>query len=175
MDKEKTVEDVLNMLKMQEDILQFTHFTNNDAWELGKLMVEEAKRKGLNVALQIRLSNGAVIFQHLMDGTNLDNIFWMERKFNTVIRMEMSSLRLFTQLKNNDQTMDDKFLDEKIFACCGGGFPIRLEDSGVIGVALCSGLNHVLDHDFLIKCLTRYLHQDEVPRIRRQDIELNEF
>ncbi|MCR5627903.1 MAG: heme-degrading domain-containing protein [Lachnospiraceae bacterium] len=167
MDKEKTVEEFLNALIMQEDILQFTHFTNDDAWELGRLMVDEAKRKGLNVAISIRLNNGVVVFQHLMDKTNLDNIFWMERKFNTVKRMEMSSLRLFMQLKKNNQTMLDKFLDETEYACCGGGFPIRLEDSGVIGVVLVSGLNHALDHDFIIKCLSKYLHMDEVPRIKQ--------
>ena len=29
-----------------------------------------------------------------------------------------------------------------------------------------SGLDHFSDHDFIIKCVSRYLHVDEVPRIQ---------
>ena len=29
-----TVEELIAMLEMQEEILQFNHFTNEDAWEL---------------------------------------------------------------------------------------------------------------------------------------------
>lgn len=38
-----TVEEVITVLAMQEEILQFNHFTNEDAWELGNLLVAEAK------------------------------------------------------------------------------------------------------------------------------------
>ena len=58
------------------------------------------------------------------------------------------------------------FLDEKEYACCGGGFPIRVEEVGVIGAILVSGLDHISDHDLIVKCVSRYLHIDEVPRIR---------
>ena len=37
-----TVEELIAMLEMQEEILQFNHFTNEDAWELGNIMVAEA-------------------------------------------------------------------------------------------------------------------------------------
>ena len=30
-----TMDELMKVLDMQEDILQFTHFTNADAWELG--------------------------------------------------------------------------------------------------------------------------------------------
>ncbi len=165
MSKEKATEEIYNLLEMQEEILQFTHFTNADAWELGKFMVEEAGRKGISVALSIRRINGQTVFEHLMDGTTLDNTAWLSRKFNTVRHTEMSSLRFFMQLKKSGRTMQEKFLDEKEYACCGGGFPIRVEEAGVVGVLICSNLNHVEDHDFLVRCLSKYLHMDEVPRI----------
>lgn len=167
MDKEKTAEEIMNILKMQEEILQFTHFTNQDAWELGKLMVEEAKARKYNIAVSIRLNSGLVIFQHMTDGATLDNEAWMERKFNTVKRQEVSSLEFYMYLQNTSNTMADKFLDENVYACCGGGFPIRIEDVGVIGAILVSGLNHVQDHDFIIRCLSKYLHMDEVPRLKK--------
>ena len=39
-----TVEELIAMLEMQEEILQFSHFTNGDAWELGNLIVLEEER-----------------------------------------------------------------------------------------------------------------------------------
>ena len=36
-----TIEELLKVLEMQEEILQFSHFTNGDAWELGNLIVLE--------------------------------------------------------------------------------------------------------------------------------------
>ncbi len=167
MNKEKTAEEVINVLKMQEEILQFTHFTNDDAWELGKLMVGEAKKRELAVGIMIRRSNGFTVFRHMMDGTTLDNREWLNRKFNTVMRMEVSTLEFYMYLQNSGNTMESKFMDEMTYACVGGGFPLRVEDAGLVGAICVSGLNHVQDHDFIIKCLSKYLHMDEVPRLKQ--------
>lgn len=80
--------------------------------------------------------------------------------------LEKSSLYTYMLLRKNEETMENLFLDEKEYACCGGGFPVRVEEVGVIGAILVSGLDHVSDHDFIVKCVSRYLHIDEVPRIR---------
>ncbi len=167
MNKEKTAEEVINVLKMQEEILQFTHFTNDDAWELGKLMVGEAKKRELAVGIMIRRSNGFTVFAHMMDGTTIDNREWLNRKFNTVMRMEVSTLEFYMYLQNSGNTMESKFMDEMTYACVGGGFPLRVEDAGLVGAICVSGLNHVQDHDFIIKCLSKYLHMDEVPRLKQ--------
>ena len=79
-----TVEELLTVLEMQEEVLQFSHFTNREAWELGTLMASEALRRKLPVAISIRLNNGYTVFQYAADGTNLDNERWMARKCNTV-------------------------------------------------------------------------------------------
>ena len=50
------LEESIRILAMQEEILQFSHFTNEDAWELGSLMVAEAARNHLPVAISIRLN-----------------------------------------------------------------------------------------------------------------------
>ena len=106
------------------------------------------------------------VFQHLLDGRNLNNERWITRKFNTVREMETSSLYLYTKLEKTERTMADIYVDESEYANSGGGFPIRVEVVGVIGAIIVSGLNHVADHDLIIKCLSKYLHTDEVPRIR---------
>ena len=65
-----------------------------------------------------------------------------------------------------EETLENWFLDPREYAACGGGFPIRIEEVGVIGAVMVSGLDHFSDHDFIIKCVSRYLHVDEVPRIQ---------
>ncbi|MGN0251051.1 MAG: heme-degrading domain-containing protein [Oliverpabstia sp.] len=161
-----TVEELVKVLEMQEEILQFSSFTNADAWELGNMVVQEAKRLGLTIATRIRLNNGYTVFQYGMDGTNLLNEQWMTRKENTVKTLEESSLRFCMNLRANQESLEDHFLDPREYAACGGGFPIRVEEVGVIGTIVVSGLDHVSDHDLLVKCISKYLHVAEVPRIR---------
>lgn len=162
----KKLEEFVKVLDMQEEILQFTHFTNQDAWELGSIMALEAKKRNLPVVIRIELNNGFCVFQYAADGTTLRNQLWLERKINTVKLMEKSSLNFYASLRKAEQSMEDVFLDEKMYACCGGAFPIRIEEAGVLGIIAVSGLNHVRDHDFIVKCVSKYLHADEVPRIR---------
>lgn len=52
-----TMDELMKVLDMQEDILQFTHFTNADAWELGTMILMEARRRGAQVGIMIRRSN----------------------------------------------------------------------------------------------------------------------
>lgn len=162
----KKLDEFVKVLEMQEEILQFTHFTNQDAWELGSIMALEAKKRALPIVIRIELNNGFCVFQYAADGTTLRNQTWLERKINTVKLMEKSSLNFYASLRKSQKTMEDVFLDEKIYACCGGAFPIRIEEVGVIGTIAVSGLNHVGDHDFIVKCVGKYLHADEVPRIK---------
>lgn len=48
----------------------------------------------------------------------------------------------------------------------GGGFPVRVEEVGVIGAIMVSNQSHFINHDIIVKAVSRYLHIDEVPRIR---------
>ena len=90
----------------------------------------------------------------------------MERKQNTVKRMEKSSFLVCMLLKKAEQTLSDWRLDSGEYAAAGGAFPIRVEEVGVIGSIVVSGLDHISNHDLLVKCISHYLHIDEVPRIR---------
>lgn len=161
-----TVEEVITVLAMQEEILQFNHFTNEDAWALGNVLVAEAKRRGLDTAVEIRLNNGYTVFKYAANGTNLNNSAWMDKMFETVRRMEKSSLRLYSELKKSQETLEEIGLDSKEFSCLGGGFPIRVEEVGVIGVIMVSHQSPFINHDIIVKAMGRYLHIDEVPRIR---------
>ena len=159
------LEESIRILAMQEEILQFSHFTNEDAWELGSLMVSEAARNRLPVAISIRLNNGYTVFQYGFKGTNYNNVQWMTRKQNTVREMEMSSLRLYMMMKKNGETLEDRGLNNEEYTVSGGGFPIRVAGVGVIGSVIVSGLDHMADHEFAAACLSQYLRIDEIPRL----------
>lgn len=163
-----TIDELIAILEMQEEILQFTHFTNEDAWELGNMIVAEAKRRQLPVAVSIRLNNGLNVFQYAPDGFNLNDERWMSRKVNSVKTLERSSLHTYMMLRKNEENLADWCLDRTEYAASGGGFPIRVEEVGVIGAVVVAGLDHVSDHDLIIKAVSRYLHIDEVPRIRSE-------
>ena len=77
-----------------------------------------------------------------------------------------SSLLVYTELQKSDETMVDIALDPKEFSCMGGGFPVRVEEVGVVGAVMVTNQNHYINHDIIVKTLGRYLHIDEVPRIR---------
>ena len=40
-----TIEEVITVLAMQEEILQFGHFTNEDAWALGTLLWQKPEKE----------------------------------------------------------------------------------------------------------------------------------
>lgn len=145
------------ILVEQEQALQFKEFSNQDAWNIGKAIVEEAIERKLKISVSIRLNSGYVIFQQGLNGSNLDNQFWMNRKSNSVVRKEMSSLHLWANLTQSGNTLQNIGMDEKDYALCGGGFPIILQRTGVIGTIMVSGLDHIADHNMIVNHLAKYL------------------
>jgi len=147
------MDELMKVLDMQEDILQFTHFTNADAWELGTMILMEARRRGAQVGIMIRRSNGEVVFQYCDNGITPHNVELMRRKSNSVLLTAPESVKQMV-------------LDPKEYAMLGGGFPICVEEVGVVATVAVSGMGQVSDHDVIVKCISKYLHIDEVPRIR---------
>ncbi len=161
-----TIEELLKVLEAQEEILQFSHFTHEDAWELGTMIVMEARRRKTPLALKIQMNSGQTIFQFESDGITPYTDALADKKLRVVSQMETSSLHLHMLLRQNQETLGDMGLDSGMYTDCGGGFPIRVEEVGVVGAISAAGVNHVADHDLLVKCISKYLHIDEVPRIR---------
>ena len=133
---------------------------------LGNLIVAEARKRGLDTAVEIRLNNGYTVFKYAGNSTNLNNEAWMDKMYATVRRVEKSTMLLYSELKKSEETLEDIGLDPREYSYMGGGFPIRVEEVGVIGVILVSNQNHFVNHDIIVRAVSRYLHVDEVPRIR---------
>lgn len=154
----------LELLRKQEELLRFPEFNHEIAWELGKFMVERAKRLNLVVAVSIYSASGSIIFQYLPEGTNLLNQNWMRRKFNTVNVNEASSLRIALEWEEKGENAKIHGLAEEDYAIGGGGFPIRIrESSAIAGAVIASNMFHIADHEFVTGSLREFLNCPEAP------------
>jgi uncharacterized protein (UPF0303 family) len=155
-----TIDTDIETLKLQEQRLQFSKFDEADAWALGSHMREQAVAKHLPLVIEIRLGRKQMFYSAL-PGTTEDNGHWARRKYNTVMRFEGSSYRIGLQHQQRGAEFGPgRGIDGMEYAAAGGGFPIIIKGTGVIGAALVSGVPQREDHAFVAECLANYL---EVP------------
>lgn len=148
----KTMRD---MCAEQEEKFQFERFSRRDALNIGLKLIENAEKQAQPVAVEITV-NGLVVFRYFMEGSRPESELWLARKRNAVDLMETSSLRFFAELEDAGETFADRKLDPNEYAA-GGGFPIRLRGTGVIGSICVSGYpDHVDDHQLIINTLAEY-------------------
>ena len=160
MEEEMELKTLQQQIIKQEELLRFDHFSNEEALEIGMLLIEEAKKRKAAVAIDISV-NGYQLFRYGFKGTNSHNDRWLKRKINTVNRMHKSTLHIFTLLQEKgEDLLKDWFLDPMEYACMGGGFPIHINKTGVIGCIEVSGLTHLEDHQMILDVLCEYLKVD---------------
>jgi len=154
----KTAAEMLELIKHQEEALQFDEFNEETALKLGLACIEEAKEKNVPISLEICMNNSR-IFYYRSKGTNDHNSNWLRRKANVVNKLDMSSLQLFYKLLDTNRDLkNDMFLDPMEYAACGGGFPIRVKGVGLVGSISYSALPHLEDHEFLVRVLSKFLN-----------------
>lgn len=147
------MDDLLKALMEQEETLQFTAFDEKTAWELGAVMVAEAKARALPIAIDIRRGERQ-LFHVSMPGASADNDKWIERKVRTVNRFGHSSFYIGRFLASQGKTLSEKyFISEQEFAAAGGCFPIIVKETGMVGTVAVSGLPQEEDHRFVTECL----------------------
>ena len=140
-------------IEIQEEMLQFEHFSNEDAIALGNIIYQLAQEQGVCVAIDIS-RNGITLFHLLMTGTRADNESWMRRKRNTACHYEESSLAFESERRDS---LVSSGLDLAQYAPAGGAFPIRLRGTGCIGAAVVSGLKGIEDHNLVAQGIARLL------------------
>jgi len=156
--KEQVVKDI-ELYKRQEEVLRFDEFTHEDAFAIGLMICEHGKKHHLAIAVDITI-NGYQVFRYGLPGTTLNNDLWLKRKIMTVNTLQMSTLHVNAQLElNNQKLREDWLLDDEVYAGVGGGFPIHIKGTGVIGSICVSGRPHKEDHEIIINILKKYLNR----------------
>jgi uncharacterized protein (UPF0303 family) len=144
-------------LAAEEEELQFSSFTNDDAWELGSALVAAARRAGAPVAIEIA-RNGQRLFSVALTGATPDNASWIERKIRVVHRFGHSSLHVRQVWIERGTTFEESSgLDQQLYAAHGGAFPVIVRDVGPIGVVVVSGLPQLEDHRMVVTALREQL------------------
>ena len=99
-----------------------------------------------------------MVFRYFPDGALPDSELWLQRKRRSVELMEMSSLHFLAWLEANGESMESRKLPANDYAAGGGGFPIRVRGTGVIGSICVSGMpDHMDDHQLVIDTLAEFL------------------
>jgi uncharacterized protein (UPF0303 family) len=166
------LEEDIDRIARQERELQWTSFSEEDAWQLGSTLRELATERQLAIVIDVRRFGphcgnhaGAPLFYAALHGTSPDNAEWARRKANTVARLYRSSYAVGLALKARNTTLLEKYgLAMTDYVSHGGAFPITLAGTGVIGAVTVSGLPQRDDHELVVEalCLERNRHYAEL-------------
>jgi uncharacterized protein (UPF0303 family) len=144
-------------LAAEEAELQFSGFTNDDAWDLGSALVAAARRDGAPVAVDVS-RHGHQLFHASLPGTSPDNDSWIQRKTRVVHRFGHSSLYVRQASIERGTTFEEEFgLDPALYAAHGGAFPVVVRSVGPVGAVVVSGLPQLADHRMVVAALRAHL------------------
>jgi uncharacterized protein (UPF0303 family) len=153
-----TIDQDLEKIAVQEKKLQFNYFDSEVAWAVGNALKAAAEKRKVAVAIDIQL-HGHPLFLFAMSGTTPDNLDWIRRKRNVVLRYHRSSYAIGLTHQRNQTTLQAKTgLDPKDYAPHGGCFPINLVGTGCVGTITVSGLPQREDHDLVVAILQDHLN-----------------
>lgn len=148
----------LTDLLSQEEEFQFDVFKNEDALQLGLLIVKIAKeeiKRGIAVHIE---TDEQPLFTHYMEGTSADNLYWINAKKHVVKKYGNSSFYIGLKYKEEGTTFHQATgLSPEEYQAEGGAFPIILRGQGRIGTLIVSGLSGEEDHVLAVEGIKRYL------------------
>lgn len=148
---------LLEQLAGEEAELQFTSFSNDDAFAIGKTLYETAKRNNLPITIDIT-RNGQQLFHAALPGTSPDNDQWIRRKINVVNRFHMSSYHVGALLRSKGKSIEEKYnISSFDYAAHGGSFPIITKGTGAIGAITVSGLAQQEDHAMVVNAIRDFI------------------
>ncbi len=145
------------ILLAEEELLSLPSMNITDALEIGEIAKLFGSRRGLPIAVEVRI--GAWIIYHAsLPGSTSENQWWIDRKARVVMLKHHSTLyeRVSAEERGVDWHKENNLLDET-HAIHGGGLPLITKDKGFVGVLLVSGLPQVEDHLLGVEVLTEFL------------------
>lgn len=160
-------EDAWNeILKTQENRLQYETFTRKQALELGLLIAEIAEKK-YNGSVAVRIVEDETdIFAYKMEGATLEADWWMTNKLAASRLTGMSSLRALTASRAGELNPDWKVREENFFVC-GGCIPIFMKQGEkTFAYVMVSGMEHWADHQVIADAMAKQLGV-EIPEIKK--------
>lgn len=134
--------------------IELENFSNTIALEIGLSIINLAKEKSLNIAVQIERLNH-IIFLYIDDNLPADKHNWLKRKANLAKHFEESSLSVKHDLIDKNMSLEKTFaLSQENYLAKGGAIPIFVKNAGMVATITVSGLNDEEDHNIIIDALS---------------------
>jgi uncharacterized protein (UPF0303 family) len=144
-------------LLAEEERLQLPSLSETDAIAIGQLLLARAVARALAVTVEVRRA-GRVVFRAALPGTTSDNDEWIAGKAAVVERFGHSSWGIRQRYLARGTTFEEATgLSRPAYAPHGGGYPLAVRGTGVVGVALVSGLPQEQDHALIVEVLEAYI------------------
>jgi uncharacterized protein (UPF0303 family) len=148
-----TTDDDLRLIAEQERLLQFASFSAETAWQLGSALRDDAAVRKAGMTFEIQLA-GRTLFACSTDGAAPGQADWIRRKRNVVMRFGRSSYAMGLMLEKEGKTIEQRHgLTLADYAMHGGGVPILLTGTGLVGSVVSSGLDQRTDHSMVVKAM----------------------
>ena len=96
----------LDAIKVQEEKIRVEQLNSDEVMRLGSIMVRLAKEKYKKPAALRVITRGQVTFSFLMDGTDRNNEWWMDKKLNTCRMTGVSSIRSLVEVAEGLRPME---------------------------------------------------------------------
>jgi len=155
-----TLDDDLRLIAEQERLLHFASFSAEMAWAVGNALRAEAVARKAGMTFEIQIA-GRTLFACSTDGATPGQADWIRRKRNVVMRFARSSYAVGLQLQLEGKTIEERHgLSLTDFAMHGGGVPIQLAGTGLVGSVVSSGLDQRTDHSLVVKAMAGVLGMD---------------
>lgn len=152
-----TLQQDIEAIAAQEKALVFERFDFETAWVLGGLLRENLLKRGAGATAQIELA-GQLLFHGTTPGAQPGQADWLRRKRNSVMRFHRSTYGLGRYLESEGTSLLERHgLPFSEYVAHGGGFPIRLTNSGVVGFIGISGLPQREDHKVIVEVVSEFL------------------
>ena len=132
--------------------------SSDQALALGMIMIRLNKEKYPKPAAMRVILGGHTVFSFHMDGTSMNNDWWMDKKLNTSRVTGVSSIRSLVEVAEGLRPLEPEFEEEGDYALCGGCFPLRNAAGKLLGWVLSSGMPHECDHQLIADSLAEYLN-----------------
>ena len=143
------------LLELEKE-LQVSSFSNEDALDLGLCAVEWIKEAGKpGVFIEVRRGENT-IFSYCMTGANMDNRLFAIRKLNTVRMFEHCSMYAGAKYQSKGRVFEDYYAPQE-YQSKGGGFPIVIPGTGMVGMIGVSGLSAEEDHEVCVMALRKLI------------------
>lgn len=155
-------EDIARIV-LQESTLTFESFSPETAWQLGCLLREMAVARNVPLVIDVRRfgTPDQPLFYCALAGTTPDNPRWIARKTRVVARFHKSSYHVGRLLEQAGRSFGERYnLPDEDYAAHGGGFPIHVAKTGIVGSVTVSGLPQREDHNLVVEALCRLTGQD---------------